>query len=119
MLAKPPWNTTGVQVESGDLVTVDYVRGQWSAWTTTEDGGRMIGPEGYTMSPGWSNPTYTMPTTNPMSLIARIGGGSAFYVGRHKQFSAPSNGVLYLGANDNMYGDNSGSLVVRIILNRR
>jgi len=83
-----------------------------------EEHGKLELP-GIKMYPGWSNPTYTMPTTNPMSLIARIGGGSAFYVGRHKQFSAPSNGVLYLGANDNMYGDNSGSLVVRIILNRR
>ena len=44
------------------------------------------------------------------SLIAKIGqSGSIFEVGLSKTFQASASGQLYLGVNDDYFGDNSGS----------
>jgi hypothetical protein len=48
------------------------------------------------------------------SLVGRISDGPAFEIGRGLSFVAPRAGQLWLGVNDNVFGDNSGSWTVRI-----
>jgi hypothetical protein len=49
------------------------------------------------------------------SLIGRIGqSGTIFEVGSSKSFVAASSGEVYLGVNDNYFGDNSGSWTASI-----
>ncbi|MGH8055584.1 MAG: cadherin-like domain-containing protein [Stenotrophomonas sp.] len=43
------------------------------------------------------------------ALIGRVGNGSPFDVGTGINFSASGAGQLFLGVNDNFFGDNSGS----------
>ncbi|HEX5497970.1 MAG TPA: hypothetical protein VFX03_02045, partial [Thermomicrobiales bacterium] len=43
------------------------------------------------------------------SLIGRVGSGAPFAVGFGTSFTATSAGRLYLGVNDDIFGDNVGS----------
>ena len=47
------------------------------------------------------------------ALIGRIGpNGTPFGIGNMNSISAPASGVLYLGINDNGFGDNKGNFQV-------
>ena len=62
---------------------------------------------------GW--PGFTAPGLPCFNLIGRIGqGGSPFEIGGASSFRAPASGVLYLGVNDNEFGDNSGAWTVSV-----
>lgn len=105
-----PRNDTGIQVESGQRVLLEYVSGSWRAgpaptWPP-------VGPDG--------DPQVSGKTTFPVrgsavgSLIAGVGGGAPFYVGERTEFVSSESGMLWLAANDDGYEDNEGSLVVRV-----
>jgi hypothetical protein len=48
-------------------------------------------------------------------LIGRIGPtGTPFGIGENATFAAPASGLLYLGVNDDGYGDNRGSFQVQV-----
>ena len=50
-------------------------------------------------------------------LIARVDTGQAFPIGSNSQpITMPANGRLYLGINDDEFGDNSGAFTV--VINR-
>ena len=50
-------------------------------------------------------------------LIARVDTGPAFPIGSNSQpITMPANGRLYLGINDDEFGDNSGAFTV--VINR-
>ncbi|RLF30763.1 MAG: hypothetical protein DRN07_08175, partial [Thermoplasmata archaeon] len=106
----PTWIDTGLDVEAGDAIgiraggTVCYAGGG----TTL-----CYGPEGRdNIAPdGWA-----LPGARELSLIARIGDGTPFFVGSTYVGTAPTGGRLYLGTNDcnGCYGDNGGSYQAHI-----
>jgi hypothetical protein len=103
------WVNTNIEIHQGDKVTITYISGQWKAAPDWD----LVGPKGdwrYVMS------EYRLPSYPLLTLIGRIGDTTPFFVGEDLTFTATTNGELQLGANDieNLYGDNDGSLIVKI-----
>ena len=75
---------------------------------------RRDGAEGERNSP--SNPGRPLPDRPAASLIARIGDGNdVFFVGGDPgPFRERGSGRLYLGINDDVFTDNTGSLRVTV-----
>lgn len=101
------WQATGVIVEAGDNVTVEYIGGQWR----TAPDWDMIGLYGY---PGHPSAAFTLPYAELMILIGKIGDNPPFILTGQMNFTASHDGELWLAANDDNYWDNSGSISVRI-----
>jgi len=60
-----------------------------------------------------------MPAVLAGALIGRIGNGAPFAIGNQSQpLPMPGEGPLWLGINDDAVGDNTGSLVVRVLVTR-
>ncbi len=103
------WQSTGVYLQAGDLVTI-RASGQW---TYSPDEVGLHGPEGGRWAPDF----YPMPAPRALggALLGRIGeAGDMFLVGRRVTARAPAPGLLYLGINDDLLGDNEGVLTVQI-----
>ena len=102
------WQSTGVQLHKGDWYTV-HAEGIWlySPYAGPN------GPEGHRryLSPNF----YPLPNVRGGALIGRIGEeGQPFYVGRGMGGSVDRNGLLYLRIDDDLLGDNVGSLTIRV-----
>ncbi|MFA7062166.1 MAG: DUF6531 domain-containing protein, partial [Pedobacter sp.] len=52
-----------------------------------------------------------------VSLVGKIGDGTPFFVGTSSNFTTVQSGILYLGFNDNYFGDNSGFFSATITTN--
>jgi hypothetical protein len=60
-----------------------------------------------------------MPAVLAGALIGRIGNGAPFAIGNQSlPLPMPGDGPLWLGINDDQLGDNSGQLIVRVIVTR-
>jgi hypothetical protein len=108
-LADQGWQDTGVKVQPGDTLAVQYVSGLWSPWAGGKYDG--IGSGG--------DPKCTCNVILGVShaaLIGKIGDGNPFLVGNTFTQKAGQAGDLYLGINDTRLDDNSGSLKVTITL---
>lgn len=116
--ARQQWQATGVSVPAGQRAAIRYVSGQWSV----SPGTGTVGPEGargYTAKPG-----YSLPGSPEGMLVAKIGeNGTPFPVGQTAQTPTGQAGMIYLTANDDTipeygrgFADNSGSIVVEIVL---
>jgi eukaryotic-like serine/threonine-protein kinase len=101
------WQATGVILEVGDSVTVEYIDGQWS----TAPDWDLTGLYGY---PGHPSANFTLPYAELMILIGKIGDTPPFIVTGQMDFAASYDGELWLAANDDNYWDNSGSITVKI-----
>jgi len=106
----PAWTDTGLDVAAGDAIgvrasgTVCYA----NSGTTLcygPDGNGVAAPE------GWA-----LPGVSQVSLIAKIGSGTPFFVGSTYVNTASSSGRLYLGTNDcgGCYHDNGGNYQAHI-----
>jgi RHS repeat-associated protein len=101
------WQSSGVTVHAGEVVTVTPT-GTWTNAGVTTGG---AGNAAVTLD-GTNCP---MAGQRSMAVIGRIGtSGASFLVGALGSFTATTTGVLYLAPNDNWYTlwDNSGSLAV-------
>jgi len=101
------WNDTGVAVEAGDLLTIDYLGGGWSPWPGSQ----------YDAIGSGGDPNCrcnVMMGVSHAALIGRIGGSEPFFVGDQFHHRVGESGTLYLGINDVDLGDNSGTLHVKI-----
>jgi hypothetical protein len=72
----------------------------------------MVGPSGDPQVS--SKSTFPVPSAPIMSLIAGFGDETPILVGDTTMVMAPTNGTLWLGANDDGHGDNAGSITIRI-----
>ena len=108
-----PWTPTGIQVHTGDDIDIDAT------------GVIEVNLQGMKATPAGAPPDciavgivrvpFVAPSLPCWSLIGRIGrSGNAFEVGIGRNFSANADGELYLGVNDNFFGDNSGAWLVTI-----
>ncbi len=107
------WQGSGVNVVSGQLVTISAT-GTWSIWAPGTHSAN--GPDG---SDDAIWPLSLVPDARQAALIGRIGSsGAPFLVGSYKQFTATSSGEIQFISNDNynegLYGDNWGSLQVTV-----
>jgi len=107
-----PWVDSGIRVRSSDQVSF-HVTGQVSV----AQGQAPTGPEGRT---GEVSDKYPMPTMQAGALIGRVGNGPLFPIGTQTTpIQMPADGVLYLGVNDDFYGDNTGAFLVTVLVNGR
>jgi hypothetical protein len=106
------WQSTGVRIHQGDLVTVEAE----GAWTYTP--GETHGPEGHRIyrAPSF----YPLPGVPGGVLIGRIGEptqvgeGDIFAVGQRARWRAREEGFLYLRIDDDILSDNEGYVTVEI-----
>ena len=101
------WQSTGVRVHTGDLVSI-RARGTWS-YTPDE----YHGPEGHRRysAPGF----YPVPGIPGGALIGRIGtDGDLFYVGRGIRRRVVSSGQIYLRIDDDILSDNEGVVEIQV-----
>ena len=101
------WTDTGVDVQPGEQLTIDYVDGLWSPWP----GGS------YDAIGSGGDPRCDCNRILGVShaaLIGRLGEGEPFLVGDHWDAVVGEGGRLFLGMNDTRLGDNSGWIEVRI-----
>ncbi len=105
-----PWTDTGVNLSSGSTV---YMRADGIVWMAS---GPAVpyNPDGLsTCKAGQGSPG---PGLYCYSLVGRIGNGKPFQLGSISSFSVSTSGRLYLGVNDNVFSDNSGSWFATIII---
>jgi hypothetical protein len=123
VFANKAWQDTGITVNEGDVVTIQYISGLWR-WTgdrSDYDGSGDPSANGTYLDICTTN--YDCPITDaPLdALIGRIGtSGTPFLIGNGITFTVPSgtgnNQKLYLVGNDSFSGlhDNVGSIEVSI-----
>jgi hypothetical protein len=106
--AREQWSDTGVDVRAGQQI-------YFSADGETRWGpNRRDGAEGERNSP--ANPGRPLPDRPGAALIGRIGDRDEFFFigGESGPFRVRGSGRLYLGINDDVLTDNSGSLRVTV-----
>jgi hypothetical protein len=100
------WQSTGLQLDRGDRFTI-RAQGEWLYSPFAGPNG----PEGHVRyrAPDF----YPLPGVGGGALIGRVGeDGRPFYVGRFAAGQADRNGLLYLRIDDDLLGDNAGSLML-------
>jgi hypothetical protein len=100
------WQSSGVKLEVGDRVTV-RARGDWLyspiVGTHGPQGGRP------------AVPSYPLPQVPGGALVGRVGeSGEPFYVGARTTVYVDRSGYLFLRINDDLLGDNVGTMTVEI-----
>ena len=103
------WTDTNISLRPYDRISIEHISGHWSPWSNDFFDANGAG--------GDPNCSCNIVPGSHASLIARIGDNPPFYIGNLASFEARQFGELYLGINDNITNDNSGSLTVRITLN--
>ena len=105
--ANQVWQDTGVSVKPGDILTIEYVSGQWAPW-----------PGGAYDASGTGVVSYcdcnVMQYVSHASLIGKIGDGDPFSVGSYYSHAVTQSGPLDLQINDAVLRDNAGSITVKI-----
>jgi hypothetical protein len=104
------WQSTGIKLGAGDRFEI-RASGEWSYSPFV---GRH-GPEGGEWAPEWYILTGNRDRALGGALLGRVGEeGEPFLVGSRMLRSAAGPGFLYLRINDDLLGDNEGTLTVRI-----
>ncbi len=105
------WQNTGITVEKGDRIQIEYIAGKW-----TKDYDRnMVDADGIKRTRGG-----ILPDSPNCSLIGRIGDGGPFFIGNHCEIEeADSTGELRLTINDNSWNDGLGYLKIQISVIRK
>ena len=98
--AKQPWTSTGITVRRGEV---------WNLNATGEvqlsgDANDLAGPAG--SKSGRYAPSAPLPRSFAGALIGRIGNGTPFPIGNQTTITMPETGQLFLGINDDGFGDN-------------
>jgi len=106
--ANQQWTDTNIEVKGGDIVTISAM-----GTIQTNLAGATATPEGSTPDCRVAGPVhlpFVAPELPCWSMLGRIGPmGRVFEVGSNRRFKANTSGELYLGVNDNYFGDNTGS----------
>ena len=111
VLGNKDWTDTGIRVRKGDTILFTATgRVQWAP-------GQEVGPDGSKrkLKPAILRPGYPVSTIGAGGLIAKIGSGNPFAVGNSAKISANESGQLYVGINDNGFGNNGGQFSVTIV----
>jgi PKD repeat protein len=104
------WQSSGVNVNAGELVTISAANQVWV------NGGQSYSTAG---NPNdiLSGPNVPMPGAPRMALVGRIGTtGAPFLIGTGTQFTPSASGTLYLAPNDEWYMTWDNSLTVTVAM---
>ncbi|MFC4911547.1 serine/threonine-protein kinase [Actinomadura gamaensis] len=109
------WQSTGLNVSSGERIGVGFAGG---GWTVDYRYFPKVGPEGYDSATDariYQGCKFSKSLPYGV-LLGRVGGGSWFVVGSRDSFTAPDSGELQLRIHDQDHClvDNSGSVLVRL-----
>jgi hypothetical protein len=114
--AYQPWTFTEINLRGGDTFTVAA-----EGTITTNVAGATASPDGTPPDcrvAGEVHRPFVAPELPCWSLLGRIGPqGAIFEVGSHANLVAGNSGQLYLGVNDNFFGDNSGAWTAHVTAN--
>lgn len=106
--ANTAWTPTGISVRQGQTLT----------FTATGDVQLSADSNDTATASGAKNGRYAgraaLPKTLAGALIGRIGNSTPFGIGTQNTFPAPASGQLFLGVNDDSFGDNQGSFQVTV-----
>jgi PA-IL-like protein len=101
------WTDTGMNVNRNDRLV--FSANGAVCYSQNEPA---VNPDGHLVQ---ANQSYPVPSIGVGGLIAKIGNGRAFAIGSNTQpIMMPANGRLYLGINDDSFGDNSGGFRVSV-----
>jgi len=116
-----PWTETGIYLQRGDVVTVSASGGVSFSAGSAPTGPAGEQPDCLTVANGpygWRASPYVANQLPCMALLGRVGqNGTIFYIGAETAFRAATAGELFLGVNDNNFGDNSGSWTATVVVN--
>ncbi len=105
--ANQPWTSTGITVKKGQRVTF-ISTGEIQLSTDAAD---VATPDGSKTGRAAANAPFKQGAAG--ALLGRVGNSAPFPLGSNQQtVTMPSNGVLYLGINDDEFGDNRGNFQV-------
>lgn len=110
------WQSLGLNLEAGDQVSI-RAEGQWQyspyvGLHGPEGGGKPVTVSTYPMGDRYGG-------VFGGALIGRVGdAGEPFYVGRGTTVYVEQAGKLYLRINDDLLGDNKGTLTVNVTVTR-
>lgn len=117
------WQDTGVSINAGSKVTIEYISGQWSGTGLPNE----KPSDGAGDPSGWKCTNFLpanqcvepIPDFTKGALVGKL-GNVLLKVGNYLNFTATTAGSLLLRMNDGDTGlqGNSGSLVVRITVVR-
>lgn len=111
--AAQAWTDTGLSVREGEMLTFEA---QGTA-RLSDDPNDIAGPGGARNARLAPNaPLRQQPAG---ALIARIGDSTPVFVGDRRSIRAPASGRLYLGLNDDHFGDNTGEFRVTVTIQPR
>lgn len=107
------WVPTGLVVRKGERISFDAT-GQIQLSANAEDKAQPAGAFSQRKAVG-----APLPDTLAGALIGRIGNGQPFGIGDQTSVPMPESGPLYVGINDDAFGDNSGQFDVVVTRLRR
>ncbi len=103
---------TRLDVKKGQYVTIEYIAGNWRAGDPNR--WALVGANGDPAVPHGQNLGFPIPNENLLMLIGGVGNSPPIAIGVKNEFQSNTDGVLWLGPNDDTPEDNIGSLTVRI-----
>lgn len=109
-----PWTNTGINVPAGSEVGISATgaisNNPGNPFVYYPDGSSSNGDAPISPCNNVGPSAFVLPEAACWEMIGRIGDeGIPFAVGADKTFVTNDGGDLYLGVNDNVFGDNSGS----------
>lgn len=107
--ANQPWTATNITVKKGQRVQITAT----GTVQLSADQNDIAGPDGSKTGRSATNAPMTQVLAG--QLIGKIGnGGQPFPIGSNGVVTMPASGQLFLGVNDDAFGDNTGSFQVTI-----
>lgn len=117
-----PWTATGIFLQAGDSATIYASGGVSFSLGAKPEPPEGVPPDCLTVANGpygWRRSPFLANQLPCYSLVARVGEkGNILYVGKAMTVRAAAPMQLYLGVNDNSFGDNSGSWAASITVQR-
>lgn len=104
--ATQPWTSTGISVRKGQRISFSTT----GEVQLSDDPTDIANPDGARKGRYAANAPLRQVLAG--ALIGRIGNGVPFAIGNQTSIVAPASGQLFLGVNDDGFGDNSGNFQV-------
>jgi len=104
--ANQPWTSTGITVRKGQRITFQTT----GEVQLSDDANDIATADGSKSGRRIANGP--LPNGLAGALVGRIGTTAPFGIGTQPTITAPASGVLFLGINDNGFGDNKGNFQV-------
>jgi hypothetical protein len=106
--ARQAWTSTGLTLRKGEVLSLN-TSGEVQLSGDANDTATSPGSKS-----GRRATSAQMPSVPAGALLGRIGNGQPFPLGNATTLTAPADGVLFLGINDDGFEDNRGEYRVEI-----